>query len=128
MSIVISNPVGDSFVSDFAHLDEITFTGNVNNLALPVGRGYRMLASGMSINISGIVAAPHNTMLLLYCAGSIGGIYYTRLLTLSALSSPGNKIITTWTGSFTVQRYRMLYLRYNETLDSGNGAWHFMTY
>jgi len=125
MSKILYSPVGDSLTSDFANLDPVTWSGPIyNNLPLPTGSGFWVTLNAATIFIRGITAAPHGTMLLIYHGAIVAGVWNIRFQHLHASGTVGNKLVLASSGSdVTLLRYRNIYLRYNETLDSGNGAW-----
>ena len=128
MSKIISRPVGDSIVPDFLNLDNVTWSGNQNNLPFPVGgSGFRVTLDTATIYIRGIDAASHGTMLLIYNGANIGGTYNIRIQNLHASGTVGNKFVNVGTSDITILRYRNVYVRYDNTLDSGNGAWHVLS-
>jgi len=81
-------------------------------------RGYNDI-----LNLTGIEAAPHGTILLLFNKYNASS-YNIVVKNLNASSSAGSKFQSPDGADVNIRRAGMLYIRYNETFDSGNGAWH----
>jgi len=94
---------------DYSNLDNVTWSVNMNNIPLPLGNGWRItLTTG--IDITGIVAAAHDTRLMLFNANAINSVKLkrenTNSLAVNRFALPGD-------ADYSIGKYVTTLLRYD---------------
>jgi len=112
----VNNNYFNGLIDDVRIFDSVLDQAEISKLASQ--RGY-----DDAINLTGIEAAPHGTVLFLLNEHNASS-YQIILSNLSASSSAGNRFQGPNNTDITIRKGSSVYIRYDETFDSGNGAWH----
>lgn len=124
MSAIVYRPTGVSLVDDFNNLYPQTWGSTKSNWPMPPAgnSGYRINLTA-NVNLTGVVAQLHGTVLLLFNQGNTSG-YLITIKHNSVASAAGNKFLLPQSSPLEI--FENIYIRYDETLSLGVGAWHLL--
>lgn len=112
---------GGSLAADFANLQPVTWAVDQHNVALPTGSGWRInLAANR--DLTGVAGGTDGKVLLVFPGGAGSG--NLKIKKLNTSSAVGNRFVTPDLADYDLKEKGSVYIRYDSTLDGGNGAWH----